>query len=66
MPIPATLLISSSQGLSALLNGPIGAGKSLAAGVPTLAFRLDLYRTDLAQVVSKYIGETEKNLARIF
>jgi ATPase family associated with various cellular activities (AAA) len=53
-------------GISALFSGPSGTGKTLAACVLANEFNLDLYRIDLSQVVSKYIGETEKNLRRIF
>ncbi len=53
-------------GISALFHGPSGTGKTLAAEVLAQELRLDLYRIDLSQVVSKYIGETEKNLARLF
>jgi ATPase family associated with various cellular activities (AAA) len=53
-------------GISALFAGPSGTGKTLAAEVLAGALRLDLYRIDLSQVVSKYIGETERNLARVF
>ncbi|WP_213956940.1 ATP-binding protein [Variovorax sp. dw_954] len=53
-------------GLSALFCGQSGTGKTLAAEVLATALGLDLYRVDLSMVVSKYIGETEKNLARIF
>jgi ATPase family associated with various cellular activities (AAA) len=53
-------------GFSALFAGPTGTGKTLAAEVLANAIDLDLYRIDLSQVVSKYIGETEKNLSRIF
>ncbi|HUO38395.1 MAG TPA: ATP-binding protein, partial [Mycobacterium sp.] len=53
-------------GVSALFAGPSGTGKTLAAEVLANAMALDLYRIDLSQVVSKYIGETEKNLRRIF
>lgn len=53
-------------GLSALFAGPSGTGKTLAAEVIANTLRLDLYRIDLSQVVSKYIGETEKNLRRVF
>jgi vesicle-fusing ATPase len=53
-------------GAAALFAGPSGTGKTLAAEVLAGALSLDLYRIDLSQVVSKYIGETEKNLARIF
>ncbi len=53
-------------GLSALFSGPSGAGKTLAAEVLAGELKLDLYRIDLSAVVSKYIGETEKNLRRVF
>ena len=53
-------------GISALFAGPSGTGKTMAAEVLAKALRLDLYRIDLAGVVSKYIGETEKNLRRVF
>lgn len=53
-------------GISALFAGPSGTGKTLAAEVLASALKLDLYRIDLATVVSKYIGETEKNLKRVF
>lgn len=54
------------QGISALFYGPSGTGKTLAASVIAHELQLDLYRIDLSQVVNKYIGETEKNLARVF
>jgi hypothetical protein len=53
-------------GISALFAGPSGTGKTLAAEVVAHTLGLDLYRIDLSQVVSKYIGETEKNLRRVF
>ena len=53
-------------GISALFAGPSGTGKTMAAEVLANELRLDLYRIDLSQVVSKYIGETEKNLRRVF
>jgi SpoVK/Ycf46/Vps4 family AAA+-type ATPase len=53
-------------GVNALFAGPSGTGKTMAAEVIAGALGLDLYAIDLAGVVSKYIGETEKNLARIF
>ncbi|NJN20178.1 MAG: ATP-binding protein [Leptolyngbya sp. RL_3_1] len=53
-------------GVSALFSGVSGTGKTLAADVLARALSLDLYRIDLSSVVSKYIGETEKNLRRIF
>jgi SpoVK/Ycf46/Vps4 family AAA+-type ATPase len=54
------------KGLSILFAGPPGTGKTMAADVLAGALGLDLYKIDLSTVVSKYIGETEKNLARIF
>lgn len=53
-------------GISTLFSGPSGTGKTLAAEVLASELRLDLYRIDLSQVVSKYIGETEKNLRQVF
>ncbi|XHX77879.1 MAG: ATP-binding protein [Stenomitos frigidus ULC029] len=53
-------------GISALFAGGSGTGKTLAAEVLANELHLDLYRVDLSAVVSKYIGETEKNLRRIF
>ncbi len=58
----------SSRGLgtAALFSGPSGTGKTMAAEVLAGALELDLYRIDLSAVVSKYIGETEKNLRQVF
>jgi hypothetical protein len=53
-------------GISALFVGVSGTGKTMAAEVLANELQLDLYRIDLSQVVSKYIGETEKNLRRVF
>lgn len=53
-------------GISALFAGVSGTGKTMAAEVLANDLRLDLYKIDLSQVVSKYIGETEKNLRRVF
>lgn len=53
-------------GLLALFSGPSGTGKTLAAEVIAGALGLDLFKIDLSSLVSKYIGETEKNLARVF
>jgi hypothetical protein len=55
-----------AHGVRALLTGPSGTGKSLAARAVAGELGVDLYRLDLAAVVDKYLGETEKNLARIF
>jgi len=59
-------LMSRGKGLTVLFSGPPGTGKTMAAEVIANALQMDLYRIDLAGVVSKYIGETEKNLSRIF
>ena len=53
-------------GTSVIFAGSSGTGKTLAAEILANELRLDLYRVDLSGVVSKYIGETEKNLRRIF
>lgn len=58
--------LSHGKGLSALFSGPPGTGKTMAAQVIARDLQLDLYKIDLSGVVSKYIGETEKNLATIF
>jgi hypothetical protein len=55
-----------NAGVRALFSGPSGTGKTLAARALAAALDLDLYRIDLAAVVNKYIGETEKNLSQIF
>jgi len=57
---------SRGLGISALFAGASGTGKTMAAEVLASQLRLDLYRIDLSAVVSKYIGETEKNLRRVF
>ncbi|GAA5503122.1 ATP-dependent zinc metalloprotease FtsH [Deinococcus xinjiangensis] len=54
------------RALTALFSGPSGTGKTLSAEVLANDLQLDLYRIDLSNTVSKYIGETEKNLKRIF
>ena len=53
-------------GIAALFTGPSGTGKTLAAEVLAHDLDLDLYKADLSGIVSKYIGETEKNLRRLF
>jgi SpoVK/Ycf46/Vps4 family AAA+-type ATPase len=58
--------LSRGRGVSALFAGVSGTGKTMAAEVLANHLRLDLYRVDLAGVVSKYIGETEKNLRKVF
>ncbi|SFF76383.1 ATPase family associated with various cellular activities (AAA) [Novosphingobium sp. CF614] len=57
---------SRGLGIAALFAGPSGTGKTMAAEVIAGDLRTDLVRVDLAGVVSKYIGETEKNLSRVF
>ena len=59
LPLPST-------GVVALFSGPSGTGKTLAAEVVAGELGLDLYKVDLSSVVSKYIGETEQNLEKIF
>ena len=58
--------ISAVGDLAALFHGPAGTGKTLAAHVLARSLSLPLYRIDLAAIASKYIGETEKNLAALF
>jgi hypothetical protein len=58
--------LTAGAGISALFSGPPGTGKTLAAQIMAHQLGIDLYRIDLSTVVSKYIGETEKNLEHIF
>ena len=58
--------LGRGRGITALFAGPSGTGKTMAAEIIARHLRLDLYRIDLAGVVSKYVGETEKNLRRVF
>src|SRR5258705_12257683 len=58
--------MTTSRGLSALFYGPPGTGKSMVAGLIARELGLELYRVDLARIVSKGLGETEKNLAEVF
>jgi AAA+ superfamily predicted ATPase len=58
--------LNRGRGISALFSGPSGTGKTMAAEILANHLELDLYRVDLAGVVSKYIGETEKNLRKVF
>jgi SpoVK/Ycf46/Vps4 family AAA+-type ATPase len=58
--------LALGKGLMALFAGEAGTGKTMAADIMAGALGLDLYKIDLSGVVSKYIGETEKNLNRIF
>ncbi len=55
-----------NPGVRALFQGPSGTGKTLAAKLLAAELGMDLYRVELSSVVSKYIGETEKNLSQIF
>jgi SpoVK/Ycf46/Vps4 family AAA+-type ATPase len=57
---------SRGLGISVLFAGPSGTGKTMAAEVLAAQLHLDLFRIDLSSVVSKYIGETEKNIRRVF
>ncbi|HEV2764976.1 MAG TPA: ATP-binding protein, partial [Pyrinomonadaceae bacterium] len=56
---------SVNRGVRALFNGPSGTGKTLAAKILASVLQTDVYRVDLASVVNKYIGETEKNLSQL-
>ena len=58
--------LSRGLGITALFTGESGTGKTMAAEVIAAALELNLYRIDLSSVVSKYIGETEKNLRKLF
>jgi SpoVK/Ycf46/Vps4 family AAA+-type ATPase len=58
--------LSLGKGLNILFTGPSGTGKTMAAEIIAAQAGLDLYKIDLSSVVSKYIGETEKNLKNIF
>jgi SpoVK/Ycf46/Vps4 family AAA+-type ATPase len=58
--------LSLGKGLNVLFSGPSGTGKTMAAEIIARHTELDLYKIDLSCVISKYIGETEKNLSNIF
>lgn len=58
--------IAHGRGTTALFAGPSGTGKTMAAEVVAAELGLDLFTVDLSGVVSKYLGETEKNLERVF
>ncbi len=58
--------IARGAGVPALFSGPPGTGKTMVAGLIARELDLELYQVDLSKVVSKWIGETEKNLARVF
>jgi hypothetical protein len=59
-------MVTGGTGVTALFAGQSGTGKTMAAGVVARDLDLALYRVDLSAVVSKYIGETERNLGRVF
>jgi hypothetical protein len=58
--------IARGTGVPALFSGPPGTGKTMVAGLVARELDLELYQVDLSKVVSKWIGETEKNLGRVF
>jgi SpoVK/Ycf46/Vps4 family AAA+-type ATPase len=58
--------VGRGLGVSALLSGPPGTGKTMVAGLIAKELEVELYQVDLSKVVSKWIGETEKNLAALF
>ncbi|MDH4165481.1 MAG: ATP-binding protein [Gammaproteobacteria bacterium] len=58
--------LAGGFGLRVLFAGPSGTGKTMAAATVARELDIDIYRVDISQTVSKYIGETEKNLDRIF
>jgi hypothetical protein len=58
--------IARGGGVAALFSGPPGTGKTMVAGLIARELELELYQVDLSRIVSKWIGETEKQLARVF
>jgi hypothetical protein len=58
--------VPRGMGVAALFSGPPGTGKTMVAGLIAKELGLELYMADLSQVVSKWVGETEKQLAKIF
>ena len=64
--LPSMLDAIPAVGVRALFTGPSGTGKTLAARLLAARLQKDLYQLDLSAVVNKYIGETEKNLSRLF
>jgi SpoVK/Ycf46/Vps4 family AAA+-type ATPase len=58
--------VALGKGLNVIFAGPSGTGKTMSAGIIAHELGMDIYKIDLSNVVSKYIGETEKNLERIF
>jgi hypothetical protein len=59
-------VMTTSRGLTALFQGGPGTGKTMIAGIIARELGLDLYRVDLSRVLSKWVGETERNLAEVF
>ncbi len=64
--LTAARVSKRGHGLSVMFSGPSGTGKTLAAEVLAGELQLDLHRVDLASVVSKWVGETEKHLRQVF
>ncbi len=58
--------MSYGRGLACLFCGPPGTGKTMVAGLIAQSLGREIYRVDLSRVISKWVGETEKNLARVF
>jgi hypothetical protein len=58
--------LARGAGVAALFSGPPGTGKTMVAGLIARELRLELYQVDLSRIVSKWIGETEKQLAKVF
>ena len=58
--------LALGKGLNVLFSGPSGTGKTMSSEIIAMDAGLELYKIDLSSVVSKYIGETEKNLSNIF
>jgi hypothetical protein len=58
--------LAKGSGVAALFSGPPGTGKTMVAGLVARELDLELYQVDLSKVVSKWVGETEKQLSRIF
>ena len=58
--------LARGAGVAALFSGPPGTGKTMVAGLIARELQLELYQVDLSRIVSKWIGETEKQLAKVF
>ncbi|HEY1556192.1 MAG TPA: AAA family ATPase [Kofleriaceae bacterium] len=58
--------VGKALGVSALFSGPPGTGKTMAAGLIARDLKVEIYQVDISKIVSKWIGETEKNLASLF